>query len=57
MTNPENDKIRNEQTSDDVASKAARLLASKESSDDVKSVAGSALTQAPGDQEPDKDSD
>ncbi|MCK5945073.1 MAG: hypothetical protein KAI24_24000 [Planctomycetes bacterium] len=44
-----NDKIRNEQTSEDVASKAARLLADKNSSDDVKSVAGSALTQAPDD--------
>jgi hypothetical protein len=36
---------KNEKTSPGVASKAAKLLASKKSSKDVKSVAGSALTQ------------
>ncbi len=36
---------KNEKTSPKVASKAAKLLGSKRSSKDVKSVAGSALTQ------------
>ena len=38
---------RNEKTSKKVASKAAKLLRSKKTSKAVKSVAGSALTQAP----------
>jgi hypothetical protein len=37
---------KNEKTSPKVASKAAKLLASKKSSKDVKSVAASSLTQA-----------
>ncbi|MFA4901589.1 MAG: hypothetical protein WC600_02470 [Desulfobaccales bacterium] len=37
---------KNEKTSPKVASKASKLLASKKSSKDVKSVAASALTQA-----------
>ena len=38
---------RNEQTSKSVASKASKLLSSKKTSKNVKSVAASALTQAP----------
>lgn len=38
---------RNEKTSPSVASKAAKLLRDPKSSKAVKSVAGSALTQAP----------
>ena len=38
---------RNERTSKSVASKASKLLSSKKTSGKVKSVAGSALTQAP----------
>lgn len=38
---------RNERTSKRVASKAGRLLGKKSTSKPVKSVAGSALTQAP----------
>ena len=38
---------RNERTSGKVASKAGKLLKSKKSSKTVKSVAASALTQAP----------
>lgn len=38
---------KNEKTSKEVASKASKLLRSKKSSKTVKSVAGSALTQAP----------
>lgn len=38
---------KNERTSKSVASKASKLLRSKQSSKAVKSVAASALTQAP----------
>ncbi len=38
---------RNEKTSKRVASKASKILRSKKASKDAKSVAGSALTQAP----------
>ena len=38
---------RNERTSKSVATKASKLLSSPSSSKTVKSVAGSALTQAP----------
>jgi len=38
---------RNEKTSKKVASKASKLLSSKKTSKTVKSVAASALTQAP----------
>ena len=42
----------NEKTSKDVASKAARILRDPKASKDQKSVAASALTQAPDKQKP-----
>jgi hypothetical protein len=38
---------KNEKTSKSVASKASKILKNPKSSDDMKSVAASALTQAP----------